>query len=293
MYVASCTRSYHPVRVPDSLRETHPAVTHLHMVDATLANSDDAGIDGLASPDVGVLEAEVSVTDPWLTRGLPDTFDIVPYNGPCFLTTPTITSLPLGEATGVIRVKHPLVSSQRGKPARIARHPGRPAVHRPGSVQRHHRTVQRKACQPFLFAPRVRLRRPATRVGPQRPSARQCPRLPERAAVHPAFSKGAEPYSHAQFVADLEGLRQQLNLGKITILGGSYGGFIVLEYVRTHPENLHAVILRDTAASNRFEGIAKQRAALKTASCPWIRTSCIASSPVKFSATTTSVTASK
>nr|WP_281377018.1 alpha/beta fold hydrolase [Deinobacterium chartae] len=73
-------------------------------------------------------------------------------------------------------------------------------------------------------------------------------------------SEGAEPYSHAQFVADLEALRLRLNLGKIVVLGGSYGGFIALEYALAHPENLHAVILRDTAASNRFEGTSKQRA---------------------------------
>ncbi|WP_246580498.1 alpha/beta fold hydrolase [Deinococcus aestuarii] len=73
-------------------------------------------------------------------------------------------------------------------------------------------------------------------------------------------SQGAEPYSHAQFVADLEALRQQLGLGKIVVLGGSYGGFIALEYALAHPENLHAVILRDTAASNRFQGTSKDRA---------------------------------
>lgn len=73
-------------------------------------------------------------------------------------------------------------------------------------------------------------------------------------------SEGAEPYSHAQFVADLEALRRELDLGKIVVLGGSYGGFIALEYAFAHPENLHAVILRDTAASNRFQGTSKRRA---------------------------------
>ncbi|MEF2279848.1 alpha/beta fold hydrolase [Deinococcus sp. YIM 134068] len=73
-------------------------------------------------------------------------------------------------------------------------------------------------------------------------------------------SEGAEPYSHAQFVADLEALRTGLNLGRIVVLGGSYGGFIALEYALARPENLHAVILRDTAASNRFQGTSKERA---------------------------------
>lgn len=73
-------------------------------------------------------------------------------------------------------------------------------------------------------------------------------------------SEGREPYSHEQFVADLEGLRLKLNLGRIVLLGGSYGGFIALEYALRHPENLHALILRDTAASNKYQYTAKQRA---------------------------------
>lgn len=73
-------------------------------------------------------------------------------------------------------------------------------------------------------------------------------------------SEGGEPYSHAQFVADLEALRGTLGLGKIVVLGGSYGGFLALEYALAHPQNLQAVILRDTAASNRFQDTSKQRA---------------------------------
>lgn len=67
-------------------------------------------------------------------------------------------------------------------------------------------------------------------------------------------------YAHADFVADLEALRQKLDLGKIVVLGGSYGGFLALEYALAHPENLHALILRDTAASNRFQDTSKERA---------------------------------
>lgn len=73
-------------------------------------------------------------------------------------------------------------------------------------------------------------------------------------------SEGLEPYSHEQFAADVEGLRQQLGLGKIILTGGSYGGFIALEYALRYQEHLHAIILRDTAASNAFQGIAKTRA---------------------------------
>ena len=73
-------------------------------------------------------------------------------------------------------------------------------------------------------------------------------------------SEGAEPYSHAQFVADLEALRQNLQLGRMVLLGGSYGGFVALEYALTYPQHLHALILRDTAASNRFQGTSKEKA---------------------------------
>lgn len=73
-------------------------------------------------------------------------------------------------------------------------------------------------------------------------------------------SEGREPYSHAQFVADLEALRQALGLGRMILLGGSYGGFIALEYALAHPQNLHALILRDTAASSKYQGNSKKRA---------------------------------
>ena len=73
-------------------------------------------------------------------------------------------------------------------------------------------------------------------------------------------SEEGSSYAHADFVADLEALRQKLDLGKIVVLGGSYGGFLALEYALAYPQNLHAVILRDTAASNRFQDISKERA---------------------------------
>ncbi len=73
-------------------------------------------------------------------------------------------------------------------------------------------------------------------------------------------SDGGEPYSHEQFVADVEALRQALGLGKIVLLGGSYGGYIALEYALRHQENLHALVLRDTAANNRYRDTSMDRA---------------------------------
>lgn len=57
------------------------------------------------------------------------------------------------------------------------------------------------------------------------------------------------PFTHEQWTADIDALRQSLNLDQIKILGGSYGGFLTLEYVLRYPEHVTHVMLRDTAAS--------------------------------------------
>jgi proline iminopeptidase len=62
------------------------------------------------------------------------------------------------------------------------------------------------------------------------------------------LSEGISPYSHAQWAADVDGLRQWAGVDKIVIAGGSYGGFIALEYAVAYPEHVSAIILRDTAA---------------------------------------------
>lgn len=67
-------------------------------------------------------------------------------------------------------------------------------------------------------------------------------------------SSDTPPFTHEQFCADLEAIRQHLNLGKIILTGGSYGGMIAQEYVLRHQEHVHALVLRDTSSSNRFRG---------------------------------------
>lgn len=56
------------------------------------------------------------------------------------------------------------------------------------------------------------------------------------------------PYTHARWVADVDELRQWAGAEKIVVAGGSYGGFIALEYALAHPDRVQAVVLRDTAA---------------------------------------------
>ena len=62
------------------------------------------------------------------------------------------------------------------------------------------------------------------------------------------LSEGVPPYSHEQWAADVDGLRQWIGAEKIVVAGGSYGGFIALEYAVRYPEHVSAVILRDTSA---------------------------------------------
>lgn len=68
------------------------------------------------------------------------------------------------------------------------------------------------------------------------------------------------PFTNAQWVADLDALREHFGDEEIILTGGSYGGYIALEYVLTHPDRVSHLILRDTAASHRFEARARQNA---------------------------------
>lgn len=56
------------------------------------------------------------------------------------------------------------------------------------------------------------------------------------------------PYTHAQWVADIDAIREHFGADKLIMGGGSYGGFLSLEYALAHPDRVEAVVLRDTAA---------------------------------------------
>ena len=84
MYIGSCAGAYLPATVPASFAAQHPAIGPLHLLDVPLANGADAGLGGLDSPGVGVLQAVVAAPTHWLTQGLPHRFEVVHYNGPCF-----------------------------------------------------------------------------------------------------------------------------------------------------------------------------------------------------------------
>jgi proline iminopeptidase len=63
-------------------------------------------------------------------------------------------------------------------------------------------------------------------------------------------SEGKPPFSHAQWAADVDGLREWLGAEQVMVAGGSYGGFIAMEYALRYPDRVTAMILRDTSADN-------------------------------------------
>ena len=73
-------------------------------------------------------------------------------------------------------------------------------------------------------------------------------------------SADVEPYSHEQWAADVDALREWAGVEQIVMAGHSYGGFMALEYVTRYPGRVRAVVLVDTAAADMFRGTARQRA---------------------------------
>jgi proline iminopeptidase len=69
------------------------------------------------------------------------------------------------------------------------------------------------------------------------------------------------PFSHERWVSDVDALRQWAGADRMVLAGGSYGGFIAMEYALRHPRRLLALVLRDTAAHSRFD-VAARRVAL-------------------------------
>ena len=88
-------------------------------------------------------------------------------------------------------------------------------------------------------------------------------RVPGRSSSTPADAapvKPSLPYSHAQWAADVDALREWAGVEKVTVAGGSYGGFISLEYALAYPDHVEAVMLRDTAADGSNLEIAFENA---------------------------------
>jgi proline iminopeptidase len=73
-------------------------------------------------------------------------------------------------------------------------------------------------------------------------------------------SDSNRPFTHQQWISDIEEVRKKLVGAPIIIFGGSYGGFLTLEYTLKYPDHVTHVLLRDTAASNKFNHLAIERA---------------------------------
>jgi proline iminopeptidase len=56
-------------------------------------------------------------------------------------------------------------------------------------------------------------------------------------------------YTPARFAEEVEIVRTALGLGKMHLIGQSWGSFLALEYAITHPENLQSLVLYSGAAS--------------------------------------------
>lgn len=63
-------------------------------------------------------------------------------------------------------------------------------------------------------------------------------------------SADVPPYSHEQWIDDIDELRKKLGLEKIILHGSSYGGFIVQEYVLKYPDHTKSIVLNVTAPDN-------------------------------------------
>lgn len=61
-----------------------------------------------------------------------------------------------------------------------------------------------------------------------------------------------QTYSLENNVEDLEALRQYLGLGKIIVIGASYGGMVALTYASRYPEHVSHLIAIVTVADARF-----------------------------------------
>jgi proline iminopeptidase len=74
------------------------------------------------------------------------------------------------------------------------------------------------------------------------------------------ISEGNPPLTHEQWAADVDALRAWAGAETIVMAGGSYGGFVAMEYALRYPDRVSALVLRDTSANNTH-----QEAALRNA----------------------------
>lgn len=72
------------------------------------------------------------------------------------------------------------------------------------------------------------------------------------------------PFTHEQWVADIDALRVWAGAEQVVMAGGSYGGFLAMEYAVAHPSRVLALVLRDTAPDHEHEAAAMANARAST-----------------------------
>lgn len=77
-------------------------------------------------------------------------------------------------------------------------------------------------------------------------------------------SEGRPPFTHEQWADDIEALRDWVGAEQIIMAGGSYGGFMAMEYAIRYPDRVRALVLRDTSPDNSHEAAAKANALAST-----------------------------
>ncbi len=73
-------------------------------------------------------------------------------------------------------------------------------------------------------------------------------------------SEGSGVFSHEQWAADIDGLREWIGAETIIMAGGSYGGFMAMEYAIRYPDRVRALVLRDTSPDNGNLHLARDNA---------------------------------
>jgi proline iminopeptidase len=86
--------------------------------------------------------------------------------------------------------------------------------------------------------------------------------IDERGSGKSSKLEDAKQYTIANMVEDIEAVRQALGLGKISLLGHSFGGALVQAYAFKYPKNLSHLILGSTFASTKElnQALAKMKA---------------------------------
>jgi proline iminopeptidase len=73
-------------------------------------------------------------------------------------------------------------------------------------------------------------------------------------------SEGSGVFNHEQWAADLDALREWAGAETVAMAGGSYGGFMAMEYAIRYPHRVEALVLRDTSPDNGNAHLARENA---------------------------------